>query len=420
MTNLAAPLTRRLMSASYRSSSRDHDRVPRPPGVGQVHATGSEPANVLLIGSGAATGLGVMSHELALAGHLARGLASRIGCGVDVSVHAEVEPSVMAPETVRLAFDLSQFDLIVVTLGAADAYRLMPPDQWERRVAALLRTIEGAAAATAAIVVVGIPPMAKALPSPMHFTAVAERHADVLNEVTRAWCSRAGRFSFMTLAEPTDDDPRRICTPETYRQWSEAITDAIMRDRALLGTVQHGSHRGHVQDETQRQRAVTSLRFLTDSETDAALQRIVTAARTAFGAASAAITLIDGDRQLYAARAGFDREELPREDAFCATTILGSTALIVPDASKDTRFVESSLVQDGEVGFYAGFPIESPDGYRIGALCVFDPEPRNAADVSPVLLRDLALMAQTEIGRMATAIRRRRTVKAATAEVARV
>lgn len=51
--------------------------------------------------------------------------------------------------------------------------------------------------------------------------------------------------------------------------------------------------------------------------------------------------------------------------------------------------------------FYAGFPIESPSGERIGVLCVFDPEPR-VDEVDTVLLRELALMVQAELRRPQT------------------
>jgi hypothetical protein len=49
------------------------------------------------------------------------------------------------------------------------------------------------------------------------------------------------------------------------------------------------------------------------------------------------------------------------------------------------------------VRFFAGFPIESPSGERIGALCVFDPAPGTRAGADSVLLRQLALMIQEEL-----------------------
>jgi hypothetical protein len=54
--------------------------------------------------------------------------------------------------------------------------------------------------------------------------------------------------------------------------------------------------------------------------------------------------------------------------------------------------------------FYAGYPVEAPDGTRIGALCVFGRSPRDPAESESELdvLRELALLAQRELWRFTT------------------
>ena len=47
--------------------------------------------------------------------------------------------------------------------------------------------------------------------------------------------------------------------------------------------------------------------------------------------------------------------------------------------------------------FYAGYPIESPDGYRVGALCVLDSDPRDPERHRHRRAPDLALLAQKEL-----------------------
>jgi serine phosphatase RsbU (regulator of sigma subunit) len=70
----------------------------------------------------------------------------------------------------------------------------------------------------------------------------------------------------------------------------------------------------------------------------------------------------------------------------------------VPDASTDTRFSENPLVTgDPNIRFYAGYPLEGPGGERLGALCVFDPSPRELSGVEADLLRELAHWVQTEM-----------------------
>ena len=51
--------------------------------------------------------------------------------------------------------------------------------------------------------------------------------------------------------------------------------------------------------------------------------------------------------------------------------------------------------------YYAGYPVEAPNGTRIGALCVFGRSPRGTDEAESDLdvLRELALLAQRELWR---------------------
>lgn len=91
----------------------------------------------------------------------------------------------------------------------------------------------------------------------------------------------------------------------------------------------------------------------------------------------ALITLVDESRLCFKSRVGIDVCEIQRSLSICEHAIQGSGLLEIPDARLDERFCANPLVT-GEpyVRFYAGAPLTTPDGYRIGTLCVIDQEPR--------------------------------------------
>jgi GAF domain-containing protein len=86
----------------------------------------------------------------------------------------------------------------------------------------------------------------------------------------------------------------------------------------------------------------------------------------------------------------------------CTSLSISVTAAhsVIEDASLDTRYADYSVVA-GEPGvrFYAGYPIESPDGQRVGALCIMDTEPRHVTPGNAVLLRSLAQRVQAHLWR---------------------
>ena len=95
----------------------------------------------------------------------------------------------------------------------------------------------------------------------------------------------------------------------------------------------------------------------------------------------AAISLIDEDRQWFKSRIGLEVGETPRDCAFCDYAIRSENLFTVADASQDFRFSSNPLVTDDpHVRFYAGAPLTTSDGYKIGTLCVIDRKPRELSE----------------------------------------
>lgn len=106
------------------------------------------------------------------------------------------------------------------------------------------------------------------------------------------------------------------------------------------------------------------------------------------------VTLIDEDRQWFKSCSGMEIEETLRSQSFCDHTIRAENVLVVPDARLDSRFKDLPIVI-GEpfIRFYAGAPLITPDGFRIGALCIADTQVReNFSERERKALAGLAAM----------------------------
>ncbi|WP_147289912.1 sensor domain-containing diguanylate cyclase [Crenobacter cavernae] len=139
-------------------------------------------------------------------------------------------------------------------------------------------------------------------------------------------------------------------------------------------------------DEPQRLEAL-------DTAPDEELDRITRTASRLFGVPIALVSLVDENRQWFKSRVGLDVGDTPRDVSFCGHAILGDDALIVENAGEDARFRD--MVLDGRrIAFYAGQPIRSLSGKRLGTLCLIDSRPRRFTEDDADALRDLATLAE--------------------------
>jgi len=150
-------------------------------------------------------------------------------------------------------------------------------------------------------------------------------------------------------------------------------------------------------DETVRLMSLHSLRIL-DTTPENRFDRITRMAKRLFDTEICLISLVDSNRQWFKSKQGLDACETSREISFCGHAILDDKLFVVPDAREDNRFADNPLVTGApHIRFYAGCPIHSPDGHRIGTLCLIDPGPREFDEDDGATLRDLAAMVEDEL-----------------------
>lgn len=105
----------------------------------------------------------------------------------------------------------------------------------------------------------------------------------------------------------------------------------------------------------------------------------------------AAITFLDRTRQWCKSIVGLTKLPEDRNAAFCSYTILNSTLLQVRNALHDKRFANNPLVKRiPKIRFYAGVPLVTSKGYKLGALCVIDTVPRRLTKMQSFALKVLS------------------------------
>lgn len=131
-----------------------------------------------------------------------------------------------------------------------------------------------------------------------------------------------------------------------------------------------------VDHEETRLRALDEYQLM-DTPAEDDFDRLVELAARVFDVPTVLISLVARDRQFFKARVGLDVCETSRDVSFCSHAILRDDILFVPDATRDPRFASNPLVLGHPfIRFYAGKPLVTPAGERVGTVCLIDSEPR--------------------------------------------
>jgi len=135
---------------------------------------------------------------------------------------------------------------------------------------------------------------------------------------------------------------------------------------------------------------------LLDTPPSEAFDRITRMAAQLFNLPIAAVSLTDSDRQWFKSKVGVTHDSIPRLRAPCATVADTAGVLVVPDLLEDDHFRDSGLAEGG-IRFYAGAPLNTSEGYCLGAMCVLGTQPRQVTAAESQALQDLATMVMAQI-----------------------
>ena len=365
------------------------DRMTSPtPRDRPVYETGDPGARrVLLLGNGPTHGWGVVSHQLALTGHLGRALAAQTGGAWDVDYVGDELMNVATALNWLGRRALSPYDLIVLVLSMNDAVRLTPLPAWGRSMSALLDHLDSGRAQGAGILIAGVQPIASVQGFGGLAGMIGQRHADRLNATTRGLLESIDDAAFTDLGAPRTEIGRPVGSSLTYSTWAERLAGHAVPLLAGAPAATTGAPEAPL---VPRWAGAAPLLAMQAGARTTELKRLEEEAKRRFGVPLALVTLLEGDRQYFPTGSGPVPASVPRELTFCDVTAAQSEPLVVPNARKDPRFAGSAYIDVAHTPFYAGTALRSREGDVIGTLCLMGAFPRKADRVDVTELERLA------------------------------
>ena len=150
-------------------------------------------------------------------------------------------------------------------------------------------------------------------------------------------------------------------------------------------------------NETERLISLHKLGLL-DTHPEKRFDLITQTAARIFNAPISTLTLVDSNREWFKSCQGLPEHEGERAISFCGHALLEDEILVIQDTTKDERFADNPMVTGKPfLRFYAGVPLMSADGQRVGVLCIKDTKPREFSLEDQEVLKGLTSWAEVEL-----------------------
>jgi len=136
-----------------------------------------------------------------------------------------------------------------------------------------------------------------------------------------------------------------------------------------------------------------------DTPEEETFDKIAILAAEIFDTSSAYVTFVDKDRVFFKANvSALQGNEVPRAHSFCSLAILHTAPTVIEDTFNHPEFLENPFVTaQGGIRFYAGAPLLTSDGFRLGTVCAIDSKPHTVTEKQLRMLTSLSAIAMDEL-----------------------
>ncbi len=135
-----------------------------------------------------------------------------------------------------------------------------------------------------------------------------------------------------------------------------------------------------------------------DTEPEPEFDDLTRLASLLCGTPLASLSFADASRLWCKSRVGIEESAMSLEASLGARAIRSPDVLVVRDAVEDPRFAsEVPGAAAPALRFYAGAPLQNPDGYVVGTLAVMDRQPRDLSGEQIESLRALSRQAVAQL-----------------------
>ncbi|MFB9990965.1 GAF domain-containing protein [Deinococcus oregonensis] len=143
------------------------------------------------------------------------------------------------------------------------------------------------------------------------------------------------------------------------------------------------AHRWTTAKSAEEQRSDAFHRYsLSDQSPERSFDLLAEGLAKLYRTSFALVTFMDATHQHVKAASGLEVRSIPLASSVCQYLLTSEGAMIIGDITQDERVTNQTVVTGlHRLRFYAGAPIQSADGFRIGSVCVLDTLPREPETV---------------------------------------